>query len=224
MINATDKLDENSDHELGDLNLDDSDHDQEPETPTIPTSRSNETAAKKQKQQLGLRQIASDNLHLNMNSADHVDKYYIQNRIGSPQQITKSSSKIIGLVSRVSVKFNKLKVFNRPSKNVLSSIDENKVHDGKKKKKKLPKTPPPKQIGLKDFVKIVGLIIEELQSLNYQSITRWKKTDEFANLQQKVDLHSLANHLRSPTVDINNNGNSTPRTPQTPRTPPRSPI
>ena len=68
-------------------------------------------------------------------------------------------------------------------------------------------TVKPKKVSLKDFVQVIYLIIEVLQTLNHQSISRWRKTKEFANLQEKIDLKHLATQLTTPTADNNNNNN-----------------
>ena len=71
-------------------------------------------------------------------------------------------------------------------------------------------TPRPKQeVGLRDFVHIVNEIIQVVQSLNHQSISRWRKTEEFQSLQDQLNLGQLATHLPTPTpADVNNAGRS----------------
>ena len=47
------------------------------------------------------------------------------------------------------------------------------------------------KVCLKDFVSLTSKAIYSILNLNYQSVTRFKKTKEFVLFEQSVDLNEL---------------------------------
>ena len=146
----------------------------------------------------------------NLEEQGSVTKKRHSMRLPIVHQLSKSGGKLSGISSlkaRMSEKlsgiFKSTSVKPSDIDTDLNEIAEGDEEDGGRKSMTAPK---PKDVGMKDFVHIVNEIIQVVQSLNHQSISRWRKTEEFRILQEQIDLSNVATHLRTPTTEKSGQG------------------